>query len=245
MMKNFKIILLVLFILPVISFAQKNELMLGLSIGINNPLGDYASSDYILNDDNTIEAKGQFAKLGTAFDFSANYRVGYYLGFAGRFMGGTNKINTIQYSEIINSLLSENYETTVSSKGWGSMGIMFGGYFVIPANDFYFDLRIMGGYTNLFSPEISYYITDQTTKEESLFVEEKYSAGGFSYDLGIGIKYKFASNKYLLLNGDYIGASIKKQQIKTINPITQEDTYVDMDVNYQNITVTVGLGYIF
>jgi len=246
-MKFLKRLVIFLFFIPIVTSAQKNELMLSLSAGISSPLGDFTSTEYVIDDDGNINNSGQFAKLGGAFDFSLDYRLGYYLGFAGRIMGGTNGVDTKAYSDALNSILKDNsnLEATVASKGWGNVGFLAGAYFVIPSNQFYFDLRIMAGYIDLFSPSIRYYITDTETEEEALYVSEKYSAGGFAYDLGIGVKYMFSSNKFISLNGDYIGAKVQKSNIKTINPISKEDEFVDMDVNYQNITVTLGIGYIF
>jgi len=245
-MNYIKAIILFILISPLFAQAQKNELLLGLSAGINYPMGQFASTDYTITEENTIESQGQFAKLGAAFDFSANYRMGYYLGFAGRIMGGTNKVNTDKYSEALNIILNEEgFNVTTASKGWGNMGLFVGGYFVIPVYDFYFDMRIMGGFADLFSPEIRYYISDMETEEEELFISEKYSAGGFAYDIGLGVKYKFSSNKFILLNADYIGADINKSNITTLNPITKEEETVNMNVDYQSLTVTLGLGYIF
>ena len=245
-MNYLKAIILLILISPFFAQAQKNELLLGLSAGINYPLGQFSSTDYIITEDNSIESQGQFAKLGAAFDFSANYRLGYYLGFAGRVMGGTNKVNTDEYSKALNSILNENgFEVVTASKGWGNFGFLAGGYFVIPVYDFYFDLRILGGYATLFSPEIRYYVSDIETENEELFISEKYNAGGFAYNIGLGVKYKFSSNKFILLNADYVAAGIKQDNITTLNPITKEEEIVNMNVDYQNITITLGIGYIF
>ena len=98
-MKFIKTIVLFILLTPVLSYAQKNELLLSLSGGINYPMGEFASTAYTITDENTLETQGQFAKLGSAFDFSLNYRLGYYLGFSGRIMGGTNKVNNTAYSD--------------------------------------------------------------------------------------------------------------------------------------------------
>jgi len=244
-MKN-RLIIVLIAILPILSIAQKDELLLGLSIGVNLPLGDFANTEYTIDGLQEPDTKGQFAKTGLAFDFSASYRLGYYVGFAGRLMGGTNKTDNSKYTDAIDEVLEgEGLQSTVSSKGWGNAGLLVGAYFVIPINDLYIDARIMGGYLNLFSPEIRYYIYEKEVDESELFVREKYSAGGFAYDFGLGLKYKFGGNKFLLLNGDYVAAKIVKDNIKTLNPFTQEEEYVNMDINYQNMTFTIGLGYIF
>ncbi len=241
-----RIIVFIIALLPILSFAQKNELLLGLSIGMNQPLGDFTNNEVYLNDDGELVTDGQFAKTGLAFDISADYRMGYYFGFAGRLLGGTNKIDVKTYTEAVNEgLEAEGLESTISSKGWGNGGIYLGAYFVIPIQDLYIDFRVMGGYMNLFSPEIRYYIYETNVDESELFIREKYNAGGFSYDIGMGLKYKFGGNKILLLNGDYVAAKIKKDQIQTLNPFTQEPELVDMNIDYQNLTFTIGLGYIF
>lgn len=244
-MKN-RIFILIIALLPLFSFAQKNELMLGLSIGLNQPLGEFASTEYTVIGLQEPDTKGQFAKTGLAFDFSASYRLGYYLGFAGRIVGGTNKTDNSKYTEAINEVLAEEgLESTVSSKGWGNGGALVGAYFVLPLNDLYIDARILVGYLNLFSPEIRYYLYEKDVDESELFIREKYNAGGFAYDFGLGLKYKFGGNKFLLINGDYIASKIVKDNIKTLNPFTQEEEYVNMDIHYQNLTYTIGLGYIF
>lgn len=244
-MKN-RIFIVLIAILPIISFAQKDELLLGLSIGVNQPLGDFASTEYTIDGLQEPDTKGQFAKTGLAFDFSASYRLGYYVGFAGRIMGGTNKTDNSAYTDAIDEVLEgEGLQSTVSSKGWGNAGVLVGAYFVLPINDLYIDARIMGGYLNLFSPEIRYYLYETEVDAADLYIREKYSAGGFVYDFGLGLKYKFGGNKFLLLNGDYVAAKIVKDNIKTLNPFNQEEEYVNMDINYQNLTFTIGLGYIF
>jgi len=245
-MKYSTLLLLLTLLASVVVKAQKNELLVGLSAGISLPIGEFASSEYTINKDHNFENTGQFAELGTAFDVSANYRLGYYLGFAGRVMGGTNKVNTSEYSKALNSVINENgYEVTTASKGWGNFGLFAGGYFVVPIYDLYIDMRIMGGFINLFSPEIRYYFTDLETQDEELFVKEKYNAATFAYNFGIGLKYKFSSNKFILFNSDFIGANIRKNDIKTLNPISKEEELVNMDVDYQVMTFTLGLGYIF
>ena len=245
-MKYTRLLLLLILLLPFMVHAQKNELLVGLSAGISLPFGEFASSDYTITSDQNFENTGQFAELGTAFDISANYRLGYYLGFAGRVMGGTNKVNTSEYANALNSVINENgYEVTIASKGWGNFGLFAGGYFVIPVYDLYIDMRVMGGFINLFSPEIRYYFTKTVTLEEKLFVKEKYHAAAFAYNLGLGLKYKFSSNKFILFNSDFIGANIRKNDIMTLNPITKEEELVNMDVDYQVMTFTLGLGYIF
>jgi len=244
-MKN-NILILCLAILPLFSLAQKDELLLGLSMGVNYPLGDFASTEYAITGLEAPDTQGQFAKTGLAFDFSASYRLGYYLGFAGRIMGGTNKTHNSKYTDAINEVLDdEGLQSTVSSKGWGNGGVLVGAYFVLPIHNLYIDARVMGGYLNLFSPEIRYYIYETDVNDSELFVREKYSAGGFAYDIGLGLKYKFGSNKFLLLNGDYVAAKIVKDHIQTLNPFTQKQEYVNMDIDYQNLTLTLGIGYIF
>ena len=146
----------------------------------------------------------------------------------------------------LNIILNEGgLNVTTASKGWGNMGLFLGTYFVVPIYDFYFDLRLMGGYANLFSPEIRYYVTKIETQEEELLIREKYNAGGFAYDIGLGVKYMFTSNKFILLNVDYIGSKITKDNISTYNPISGEDEIINLDVDYQSTTITLGLGYIF
>lgn len=238
--------LIIVIFLPLLGYSQKDELMLGLSIGLSHPLGEFASNDYSIDENGNFQSDGQFATQGLAFDFSANYRLGYYFGFAGRILGGTNKVDTETYTNAINKeLASENLESTISSKGWGNGGAFLGAYLVVPLNKLYIDARIMAGYLNLFSPEIRYYIYTDDIDNSELFVREKYNAGGFSYDVGIGMKYKFSSNKFLLINGDYLASKIKKNNISTLNPFSQEQELVNMDIDYQNITLTIGVGYIF
>lgn len=240
-----KIILMIVVLLPIFTFAQKDELLLGLSIGMSSPLGDFANNEIMVTDDGYLETNGQFAKTGLAFDFSANYRLGYNIGFAGRILGGTNKIELDEYNNIIDEQLeNSNSNLIVSSKGWGSVGGYAGAYLVVPINNLYIDARIMAGYMNLFSPQFNYllYVDGDLTQE---YIQEKYSAGGFSYDMGIGLKYKFSGNQFLLLNGDYVAAHIIKDKIHTVNPITQEPTITSMDIQYQNLTFTIGVGYIF
>lgn len=243
---NKRILIILIALLPIISFAQKDELILGLSIGMSQPIGEFADNNVFINDEGELVTEGQFAKTGLAFDFSANYRLGYYLGFAGRVLGGSNKLDVKGYTDVINEGLEPSgFESTISSKGWGNVGAYVGGYFVIPIYDLYIDVRAMAGYMNLFSPEIRYYVYETNVDDSELFIREKYNAGGFSYDFGLGMKYKFGGNKFLLLNGDYVGAKIVKDNIKTLNPFTQENELVNMDIDYQNITVTVGIGYTF
>mgnify|MGYP002640180649 CR=1 FL=1 len=238
--------LIIALLLPMLGFSQKDELMLGLSIGLSQPLGEFASNEYSIDDEGNFQSDGQFAKQGLAFDFSASYRLGYYFGFAGRLLGGTNKVDTKTYTDAINKeLAAEKFESTISSKGWGNGGVYLGAYLVIPINKVYIDARIMAGYLNLFSPEIRYYIYTDDIDNSELFIREKYSAGGFSYDIGLGMKYKFSSNKFLLLNGDYVASKISKENISTLNPFTQEQELVNMDIDYQNLTFTIGVGYIF
>lgn len=240
-----KIILIFILTLPILTIAQKNELMLGLSIGGSVPMGDFAKNEISLSDEGYIVTNGQFAKTGLAFDFSASYRLGYYFGFAGRILGGTNKIDLSGYNDLIDQQLgNSDNDLIVSSKGWGNGGVYLGAYLIIPVNQLYIDARIMAGYLSLFSPQYNYllYEDGELTQE---YVQEKYSAGSFSYDMGLGLKYKFADNKFLLLNGDYVAAHIKKDAIKTVNPITQDPVTTNMDIQYQNLTFTIGLGYIF
>lgn len=247
-MKRISIIILAL--LPLFVFSQKDELMLGLSIGMGYPLGDFASNEYTIDANNELVSQGQFAKTGLSFDFSASYRLGYYAGFAGRILGGTNKTDNATYSDAMTEILQSNeadLSVLASSKGWGNGGLMAGAYFILPINDLYIDMRIMAGYMVLFAPQIRYYIyeTEEDLGNNEAFVRQKYSAGGFAYDFGLGIKYKFGGNKFLQINGDYIGSKIVKDNIKTLNPFSQEEEYVDMNIEYQNLTFTVGLGYIF
>jgi len=236
---------ILIILLPLLSFGQKNELMLGLSIGGSIPLGDFANNKISLSDEGNIETEGEFAQTGLAFDFSADYRLGYYFGFAGRILGGTNKVDLSELNDIIDQQLEgSNNNLIVSSKGWGNGGVYLGAYFVVPINKVYIDARIMAGYLRLFSPQYNYllYENEELTQQ---YIQEKYSAGGFSYDMGLGIKYKFADNKFLLLNGDYVAAHVKKDAIKTVNPITQDPEMTSMDIQYQNLTFTIGVGYIF
>lgn len=248
-MKKLAIIFIAL--LPLIVFSQKDELMLGLSIGMGYPLGEFASNEYAIDESSQeFTPEGQFAKTGLAFDFSASYRLGYYAGFAGRIIGGTNKTDNGTYSDAMTEILQKDepeLSVLASSKGWGNGGLMAGAYFVLPINDLYIDMRVMAGYMVLFAPQIRYYIyeTEEDLGNDEAFVRQKYSAGGFAYDFGLGLKYKFGDNKFLQLNGDYIGSKIVKDNIKTLNPFTQEEEYVNMDIEYQNLTFTIGLGYMF
>jgi len=242
---NHKVLFILIMLLPILSFGQKNELMLGLTIGGGVPMGDFANNEINISDDGYIETNGQFAKSGLAFDFSASYRLGYYFGFAGRILGGTNKVDLSGYNDIIDQQLGDSdNDLIVSSKGWGNGGAYLGAYLVVPVNNLYIDARIMAGYLRLFSPQYNFLLYEDGQLSQE-YVQEKYSAGSFSYDMGLGLKYKFADNKFLLLNGDYVAAHVKKDAIKTVNPITQDPVTTSMDIQYQNLTFTIGLGYIF
>ncbi len=142
---------------------------------------------------------------------------------------------------------------TLQGGDYATINFMAGLFYTYPVKRFSFDLRVMGGYINCGLPEIAYGAEQDAIpfNIQDTWDIASSSAGGFAYDVGVGARYSFRRSMCLMLNFDWLGASLP---FKTLETHQNVDNNGNVTYDYPNLSGTVpvslfnislGLGFQF
>lgn len=249
-MKKIGFLLIILYLIPGFIFSQ-DENFLGLGLGAAIPQGIYASNDY--------QTEGAaYANTGFLFGFDGAIFPDNYLGIGATITYASNNPDKEQYKEDllndINSRDSISIPEDVTEVDWDYgvweyLNFHIGPAFTVPAGDFNFDLRILGGLTMAWQPNMTFQFEYEYNDEINNFSTNRREkpVATFGYTAGVGVRYAFSSGFVMRLIGEYTNS-------KPTFDVTEEITLVDGQINYQtreysipikNFHVAIGIAYNF
>ena len=250
-MKKIGLFLIILSLVPGYLLSQDQN-YLGLGLGAAIPQGVYASDNY--------ETEGAaYAEPGFLFGFDGAIFPDNYLGIGATITYASNNPDKVKYKEdVLNDLDSrdsisvpEDVTQVAWDYGvWKYLNFHVGPAFTVAAGDFNFDLRILGGLTMAWQPNMTLqfeYETDQGTTNNFSTNRRDKAVAAFGYTAGVGVRYAFSSGFVLRLIGEYTNS-------KPTFEVTEEITLVDDQITYQtekyavpikNIHLALGIAYNF
>jgi hypothetical protein len=215
--------------------------MAHVAIGVSFPTGDFANNDF------TNPSSG-FAQVGFNLNLQYAYKFNEYLGLGAMVTGDVHNFDVSAVREGLRedfeSVFQDIDEIYVNTRQWASGGILAGGAFSLPLGDrLAFDLKVLGGFLYVHSPELSIEVISPTTPGFLIIDNDK--AVAFVWDFGAGLRYNMRGKKYIILQYDYQSSrpSFKDQKsYLIINDDVMEDSQsYTQDLRVMNLTV--GLGY--
>lgn len=236
--------------LPGIINAQ-NENFLGLALGAAIPQGIYASDEY------QTEGAG-YAKTGFLFGFDGAIFPDEYLGIGMTITYGSNNPDKEKYKQ---DLLDDlNSRDTVSLPEditqidfdygvWKYLNFHIGPTVTIPAGDFNFDFRILGGLTMAWQPNMTLQFEWEDVNGTNNFSTNRRNkaVAAFGYTAGVGVRYSMSSGIVLRVIGEFTNS-------KPTFELTEEITFENDEVQFstekyaipmKNIHVGIGIAYNF
>lgn len=253
MNKLYRLLLLVLVLGLFNQVQSQNESFLGLSLGIAMPQGVYAEKDFY------SEGAG-YASNGFLFTFDGTVFPDDYLGISATVSYGSNNPDKTKYQEdLINDFYEKNPELSNLEDNisfdygtWRYLNFHAGPAVTFRAGPVNFDLRVLGGLSLVWSPELDFQITEDQTLEdpETLFSrkssDKAVTALGFT--AGAGVRYKMKNGYVLRLIAEY---SNSKPTFTTSQRIFNSDTKEfdvvesEVDMPIKNIHLGIGIAYNF
>ncbi len=235
-----KIIILLIIIIPLVTYSQKSHL--GLNMGPTFPLKTYALAD-------VYESDG-YANPGFNLSFEGNYVPTWYFGIGGEITFSTNypdqdsmmnallkEIETNSQIQTIPDYAKINY----SVDNWSYVNILVGPTFSYPAGVLQINLKALVGLSVIMPPnqylEISYDKVGITS-----------SAGGqnarFCYNLGTDIIVKLNRNYSLIMGAEYFHTKTSYDVEVVLNNDTPLPS-IPREINIDALHTTLGLAMLF
>ncbi|MEO5570102.1 MAG: outer membrane beta-barrel protein [Bacteroidia bacterium] len=201
---------------------------IGLSLGPAFSYTDFASKD--INNENA-----GFAKTGFNLNVSFGYRLGRHFGIAAMLCGNSNSFDNAGFEKIFSTLAQ------VNSTPWKSNGVMAGGYYSSASSKVSFEMRLVIGYANTTSPEISVRLTDFSGAQVDL-LQESVSGGTLCSDFGVGLKAALSEKFSFLGNLDFYATEPELSNVRTyIDGVLYDSSTLKQRVSI--ITITAGIAY--
>jgi len=207
---------------------------LGISAGPSFPVGSFG-------DNNPQNERSGYAKTGYMIELNGGIRL---LNLFEISVMGFRNSNGTDLSNLISTLNNDNpgANLTGESDAWAIYGALagLGISYPLPAN-FIADVRVLGGYLNTSSPEISLTGDDQGTfmKVEGKTVSSPVYFGSAS------VRFPISNMLYLNFGFQYIASSAKFKNVQTITSIegvvTESTTSFDRTMDTWGLNV--GLKY--
>jgi len=206
----------------------------GISAGPSFPVGSFG-------DNNPTNERSGYAKTGYMIELNGGIRLLNLLEIS--IMGFRNS-NSTDLSNLISSLNNTNPGANLSgeSDAWAIYGALtgLGISYPLPAN-FIADVRVLGGYLNTSSPEISLAGNDPGTfvKVEGKTVSSPVYFGSAS------VRFPISKKLYLNFGFQYIASSAKFKNVQTITSIEGEvtESTTSFDRTMDTWGINVGLKY--
>ncbi|MCW8811789.1 MAG: hypothetical protein OQJ93_01500 [Ignavibacteriaceae bacterium] len=210
------------------------KLYVGISAGPSFPLSSYA-------DDNPQDERSGYAKTGYMIELNGGIRLLnlFEISVTGfRNSNGTNLANLV--NSVNASYPGNNF--TGESGSWEIYGILggIGVSFPLPQK-FIADIRVLGGYQNSSSPEISLTSNNPNT----YFKIEGKTVSSPVYFGAASIRHPVANSLYLSLGFQYIGSSAKFENVRTTTSTDGEvsESTISFDRSLDAWGLNVGLKY--
>ena len=250
-MKRILLLLAVVFTIQSNNLKAQDENFLGLSFGAAIPQGTYASDEY------ETEGAG-YALTGFLFSFDAAWFPDDYLGIAISFAYGSNNPDKLKYKEDLLEDIKNRHDSIdvpdisniVYEMGvWKYLNLHVGPTVTIPAGRFNFDIRVLGGVTFAWQPNLLFQFDYENNGPKKNFshTRQNKAVTAFGYTAGVGVRYALKSGLVLRLTGDFTNS-------KPTFEINEEITLVDnnirietreVQVPIENVHIGIGIAYNF
>lgn len=233
---------LVFFVVSSAVFAQKNHV--SLSMGLAQPLGDYASGS-------DLYAHG-FAQPGFALSFEGNYIPRWYIGLGGALSFTTNytQNNKLFHAllDAINAYQTPNIPDSTpiyyEHEKWSTVSFLAGPTLAVPGERLQWNIKAFAGFCVVLPP---------TQEMEIVFDQSSYNRSGeaqsvsFCYLLGTDIIYKLNTNYSIKIGAEYMATHSESANmlVYTENNTTTTLTVPDKTVEISALHFTLGLAYLF
>lgn len=203
--------------------------------------------------DGSYAMNGTFQNIAAGIPINgSNFGVALMLGFYD---------NPFDYNTFVGNALyasTTNY-TAYSIPSYGdyqSVNLMAGVFYTYPLKRFSFDARAMLGYISCGLPGLEY----DAVQQPNVYINPTYqddwqisssTARGVAYDVGVGIRYSFRRNTCIMLNADFLQASLPfsttvlQQHIDQNGNVTYSEYSLTGTVPLSLFNISLGLGIQF
>ncbi|HSZ71996.1 MAG TPA: hypothetical protein VK750_04925 [Cytophagaceae bacterium] len=211
------------------------------NLGISNPTGAYADKS-AANDDAGL------AKTGISGFVEAAYYIKPFFGIGGTIGSFSNKVDKSALQDQLTSELKAsgfNGTYSINSSGWANVYVMVGPYFSLPLKKVTLDFKIVGGGMTSIAPVVNESYTPYSNPYATTTIKTEVAVGGgFSYGMGLSLRYHFKPRWALRLNADYISSQVSIDQ--TLDTETSSGTTSTTNTIHQSIsTLNIGVGVAF
>jgi len=189
------------------------KIYLGLSTGVSFPLSSFA-------DDNPQDQRSGYAKTGYIVEINGGVRL---LNLFEISVAGFRNSNSTNVTNLVNSIAATipGVEFTRESGSWEIYGFLGGIGISFPLPEkFITDVRILGGYQNVSSPEI----TMVGDHQDTYIKIEGQTISGPVYLGSASLRYPLSESIYLGFGFQYIASSGNFEDVKTTTSIDGEIT---------------------
>jgi len=177
--------------------------------GLSLPMGNITKTAYSDLSSGFSATTGGIYTLDAGYFFHPHFGVGMNLSF------GSYKMRNPEAFALAAIEAYEIEEASVIPGRYNYLNVLPAFYYTTGGSKFAFDIRILAGYQNLKTPEIT------VNLEENSIIQKAGSSGGFAYGAGIAARFPLTSKIGLRLGIDYINSnpdiSIKTEGIN--NPM--------------------------
>ena len=248
-MKRFLILFTLVFIIQASNLMAQDENYLGLSFGAAIPQGIYASDDY------DTEGAG-YALTGFLFGFDVAWFPDDYLGIGATFTYGSNNPDKMKYKEDLwndiksrDSINLPDIENIVYEMGvWKYLNLHVGPTVTIPAGRFNFDVRVLGGITFAWQPNVLFQFDYENNGSKNFsHTRQNKAVTAFGYTAGVGVRYAFRSGLVLRLTGEFTNCKPSFEVTEEIE-LVEDDIKIDtrkVQVPIKNVQIGIGIAYNF
>ncbi len=249
-MKQKTKIFLFLLIFAITSSQAQKESFLGLCFGGAIPQGSFAG-------DNFADSTNGYANTGFVFNFDAAWFPDDYLGIGATVTFASNNPNKNKYlNDLSDSIYAKNEyignfakENIVLDYGvWKYLNIFVGPNFTVPAGNFNFDARVMGGVSFAWKP---FQTIDINYPEEGSFsrkTEDK-AVPTLGFSVGVGVRYALKSGLVLRFITEYANCKPTFNFIDKIEYDQVQENFVvteqEVEMPIKNIHLGLGIAYNF
>ena len=206
------------------------KVYIGITAGPSFPVGDFG-------DNNPKSDKSGYATTGYKVEINGGIRLFNLLEFS---VMGFRNTNGTDPENLKNYLSAQFPSANVKSDDWVIYGALGGLGISYPLPDkLITDIRVLGGYLNVTSPEISL----TTARPDVFYKIESKTVSSLVYLTSFGIRYPVLPKLYALIAFEYIGAPVKFNDVKTIKSSEsgQTEAITSFEQSLDTWTITAGV----
>jgi hypothetical protein len=198
---------------------------LGFSLGAGFGTGDFGSTDFDNPKAGIAKDGFQFSLIDFGFKFHKN------IGLAACLSGNWHKMD----GQVIADGFAHEFGGvfTTETGNWTILRLGAGPLFTLPFNKIDLDLRMLLCYIDASTPEINVWSGNTAVKQDSK------SSNSTGFQIGTGIRYKFAPKTCLILRADYFVANPEFTVVATSYNYSASQTF-NQEITFVNLSAGIG-----